>query len=56
LNENLIANLLFEAEAAFARNVLLSAEDAGASNAPVVIGSFGKGRPTVLAGQQTGLT
>ena len=48
--------LLFEAGAAFAGNVLLSAEDAGTSNAPVVIGSFGEGRATILAGQQTGIT
>jgi hypothetical protein len=48
--------LLFEAGAAFAGNVLLLAEDAGTSNAPVVIGSFGEGRATILAGQQTGIT
>jgi len=47
--------LLFEAGAAFAGDVLLSAEDAGTSNAPVTIGSFGDGRATILAGQQTGL-
>lgn len=48
--------LLFEASASFAGNLLLSAEDAGTSNAPVVIGSFGPGRATILAGQQTGVT
>jgi hypothetical protein len=48
--------LLFEAGAAFAGNVLLSAEDAGTSNAPVIVGSFGEGRATILAGQQTGIT
>ena len=48
--------LLFEAGSSFAGNLLLSAEDAGTSNAPVVIGSFGEGRATILAGQQTGIT
>jgi hypothetical protein len=48
--------LLFEAGASFAGNVLLSAEDAGTSNAPVVIGSFGEGRATILAGRETGIT
>jgi hypothetical protein len=46
----------FEAPASFAGNLLLSAEDAGTSNAPVVIGSFGEGRATILAGRQTGIT
>jgi Right handed beta helix region len=46
----------FEAGASFAGNLLLSAEDAGTSNAPVVIGSFGEGRATILAGRQTGIT
>jgi hypothetical protein len=46
----------FEAAASFAGNLLLSAEDAGTSNAPVVIGSFGEGRATILAGRQTGIT
>jgi hypothetical protein len=46
----------FEAGASFAGNLRLSAEDAGTSNAPVVIGSFGKGRATILAGRQTGIT
>jgi hypothetical protein len=49
-------HLRFEAGASFAGNLLLSAEDAGTSNAPVVIGSFGEGRATILAGQQTGIT
>ena len=48
--------VLFEAGTAFAGNLLLSAEDAGTSNAPVVIGSFGDGRASILAGGQTGIT
>jgi hypothetical protein len=48
--------LLFEAATSFAGNLSLSAEDAGTSNAPVVIGSFGEGRATILAGRQTGIT
>ena len=43
----------FEANTSFAGNLLLPAEDAGTSNAPVVIGSFGEGRATILAGRQT---
>ena len=46
----------FEANTSFAGNLLLPAEDAGTSNAPVVIGSFGEGRATILAGRQTGIT
>jgi hypothetical protein len=48
--------VLFEAGSAFAGNLLLSAEDAGTSNAPVVISSFGQGRATLLARSQTGIT
>jgi len=46
----------FEAEASFAGNLRLSSQDAGTSDAPVVIGSFGDGRATILAGQQNGIT
>jgi len=46
----------FEAGASFAGNLLLSAADAGTSNDPVVIGSFGEGRATILAGRETGIT
>jgi len=46
----------FEASTSFAGNLRLSAEDAGTSNAPVVIGSFGEGRATILAGRQNGIT
>ncbi len=46
----------FESGASFAGNLVLSAEDAGTSNAPVVIDSFGGGRATILAGQQTGIS
>jgi hypothetical protein len=49
-------HVLFEAPASFAGNLHLSAEDAGTSNAPVVIGSFGEGRATILAGRQSGIT
>jgi len=48
--------LLFEGGASFTGNLLLSEEDAGTSNAPVAIGSVGKGRATILAGQETGIT
>ena len=48
--------VLFDAATTFTGNLLLSAEDAGTSNAPVVIGSFGQGRATILAGRQTGIT
>ncbi len=47
--------VLFEAPGSFAGNLIVSAEDAGTSNAPVVIGSFGEGRATILAGRQTGI-
>ncbi|MCC6232402.1 MAG: right-handed parallel beta-helix repeat-containing protein, partial [Verrucomicrobiales bacterium] len=46
----------FEAGASFHGNLSLTAEDAGTSHAPVVIGSFGIGRATLLAGDQTGIT
>ena len=42
--------VLFEARASFTGNLLLSAEDAGTSNAPVVVGSFGGGRARIDAG------
>jgi hypothetical protein len=48
--------VLFEAAETFPGNLRLSAQDAGTSNAPVVIGSFGKGRATILAGRQTGIS
>jgi hypothetical protein len=48
--------VLFEAASSFAGNLWISAEDAGTPNAPVVIGSFGEGRATILAGQQNGIT
>jgi hypothetical protein len=48
--------VLFEAAASFEGNLRLTAEDAGTSNAPVVIGSFGGGRATILAGRQTGIS
>jgi hypothetical protein len=48
--------VLFEAPASFAGNLLLTDKDAGTTNAPVVIGSFGEGRATILAGRQNGIT
>ncbi len=48
--------VLFEAGTSFAGNLFLSAEDAGTSNAPVILGSFGTGRATLLAGRSTGIT
>jgi Right handed beta helix region len=48
--------VLFEAATAFPGNLCFSAEDAGTSNAPVVISSFGEGRATILAGGRTGIT
>jgi len=42
--------VLLEAGTSFTGNLLLSAEDAGRSNAPVVIGSFGDGRARIDAG------
>ena len=48
--------VLFEAATTFPGNLHFSAEDAGTTNAPVVIGSFGEGRATILAGRQTGIT
>lgn len=47
---------LFEAGLRFAGNLRLTAEDAGTSNAPVVIGSQGQGRVIILAGTGTGVT
>jgi hypothetical protein len=46
----------FEAATTFNGNLRLSAEDAGTSNDPVVIGSFGDGRATILAGRRTGIS
>jgi hypothetical protein len=48
--------VLFEAGRAFAGNLRLTAEDAGTSNTPVAIGSFGEGRATISAGSDTGIT
>ena len=48
--------VLFETAKSFAGNLLLTAEDAGTSNAPVVIGALGQGRATILAGRGTGIT
>jgi hypothetical protein len=48
--------VLFEGGASFSGNLFLSAADAGTSNAPVVVGSFGSGRATISAGHGTGIT
>jgi hypothetical protein len=48
--------ILFQGRKSFAGNLRLSAEDAGAPNAPVVVTSFGSGRATILAGRDTGIT
>jgi hypothetical protein len=48
--------LRFQAAESFTGNLVLSAEDSGTSNEPVIIGSYGDGRATILAGHQTGIT
>ena len=48
--------VLFEAGKSFTGNLRLTAEDAGDSSAPVVIGSHGRGRATIRAGVGTGIT
>lgn len=48
--------VLFEAGASFGGNLVLSSEDAGTPYAPVVVGSFGEGRATILAGERAGIT
>jgi hypothetical protein len=47
--------VLFEGGETFSGNLYLSAQDAGAPNAPVVIGSFGNGRASIAAGHETGI-
>jgi hypothetical protein len=46
----------FEGGSSFTGNLRLSEADAGSSNAPVVIDSFGPGRATIFAGRQNGIT
>ena len=48
--------VLFGAGQVFPGNLRLSAEDAGASNRFVVVGSFGTGKARILAGKGTGVT
>lgn len=48
--------VLVQAGKSFAGNLRLTVEDAGTSNAPVVIGSAGRGRATILAGALTGIS
>ena len=47
--------VLFQAGRGFTGNLLITARDAGTASDPVVIGSFGKGRATILAGAGTGI-
>jgi hypothetical protein len=48
--------VLFQAGKSFTGNLRLTSEDAGMSNAPVVIGSTGRGRAVILTGRSTGIT
>ncbi|MDB6129012.1 MAG: hypothetical protein JWM04_119, partial [Verrucomicrobiales bacterium] len=48
--------ILFEGGKSFSGNLRLTAEDSGATNAPVIIGSFGHDRATLLSGNATGVT
>lgn len=48
--------VLFEAGTTFPGNLLMTSEDAGTSNAPVTIGSYGEGRAILRAGNATGIT
>ncbi len=47
--------VLFQAGQAFSGNLRLGARDAGTASAPVIIGSSGPGRATILAGAGTGV-
>jgi hypothetical protein len=49
-------SVAFEAGKEFAGNLRLTAEDAGTTDAPVIIRSTGVGRATLTAGQGTGIT
>lgn len=42
--------ILFEGGKSFSGNLRLTAEDSGATNAPIIIGSFGQDRATLLSG------
>lgn len=46
----------FEAGKSFVGQLRLTAEDAGNASAPVTLGSFGRGRATILATDQAGIT
>lgn len=48
--------VLFEAGQSFAGTLRITAEDSGTSNSPVVIGSFGMGRATILPARATGIS
>jgi hypothetical protein len=48
--------VLFQAGQTFTGNLRLTAKDAGTAELPVVIGSFGQGRATILAGAGTGVS
>jgi hypothetical protein len=45
----------FEGGSSFAGNLRLIAQDTRTEKSPIVIGSFGAGRATILAGRQTGI-
>jgi len=45
----------FEGGKSFTGRLRLTAEDAGTARSPVVIGSYGRGRATILAGQSSGI-
>ncbi|MFB0552532.1 MAG: right-handed parallel beta-helix repeat-containing protein [Phycisphaerae bacterium] len=47
--------VLFEGGHDYPGNLLLTAEDAGTPKQPVVIGSYGSGRPTIKAGNGSGV-
>ncbi len=47
--------VLFQGGESFPGNIVLTSEDSGSSNAPVVLDSFGTGRATILAGERTGI-
>ncbi len=48
--------MLFQAGHDYPGNLLLTAEDAGTPQQPVVIGSYGSGRATIKAGDDSGVT
>jgi hypothetical protein len=47
--------VLFQAGQTFTGNLRVTAQDAGTAGLPVIIGSFGQGRATIMAGAGTGV-